>query len=298
MAWRLAESLKKLREQINEAYPDRSKASDGSIGDTAHSSRTSDHNPNAAGVVCAIDVTHDPRSGCTGDRLAAALIKSRDPRIKYIIWNRRIVFSYGVRNKPAWTWLPYTGVNAHAHHIHISVGSEKVRYDDRAEWDLGFDVAVVADAELRAAENTDAIQHSEENAVADSPTPQPSVEPPAEKIAIEKPPPQYFGTKMRNKIAGLTGGNFGLQALRDWSEQAKLFGLSARFWVWISVMALVATAIYLVTQFYRHRSETKRDLELTQQLITANSTPTNVIELVDTEKLPLYESLKYKIIRR
>lgn len=293
--WRLAESLKKLREQINEAYPNRSKISDGSIGDEAHrKAGASDHNPNDAGVVCAIDVTSDVKSGCTGDYLAAELVKSRDPRIKYIIWNRRIIKAYKDKGGiPAWTWQKYTGPNAHAHHIHISVGPEKIKYDDRADWDLDSDVAVVVD-ELEAA-GDEAIQHS---GAADL-SPQPPVEPPpAEKIAIEKPPPQYFGTKMRNKIAGLTGGNFGLQAIRDWSEQAKLFGLSARFWFWISAIALVATAVYLITQFYRHRSETKRDMELTQQLIQANSTPTNVVELVDSEKLSTYEKLNYKIIRR
>jgi hypothetical protein len=294
--WRLAESLKKLREQINAEFPDRSKASDGSIGDAAHSARTSDHNPNEAGVVCAIDVTHDPKAGCTGDHLAAALVKSRDPRIKYVIWNRRIIKAYKDKGKiPAWTWQKYTGPNAHSHHIHISVKPEKITYDDRAEWDIDLDIAVVADAEPEAAEDSEAIQQSGADDTASQPLVTPSQ---TEKIAIEKPPPQYFGTKMRNKIAGLTGGNFGLQAIRDWSEQAKLFGLSARFWFWVSLIALVGTAVYLITQFYRHKVETKRDLELTQQLIQANSTPTNVVELVDSEKLSTYEKLNYKIIRR
>jgi hypothetical protein len=195
--WRLAESLKKLREQINQEFPDRSKASDGSIGDAAHSSRTSDHNPNEAGVVCAIDITSDPRSGCTGDKLAAALIKVRDPRIKYIIWNKRIIKAYKDKGKiPAWTWQKYTGPNAHSHHVHISVAGDKKLYDSKAVWKVDFDIAIVQlGAQLRADETSDdnAIQHSEDIAVADSPASQPSVEPlPAQPLpdAVNAPAAQ------------------------------------------------------------------------------------------------------------
>ncbi len=43
MSWRLAKSLVSLRNELNTAYGGRSKVSDGSIGDLAHSSRVSDH---------------------------------------------------------------------------------------------------------------------------------------------------------------------------------------------------------------------------------------------------------------
>lgn len=142
MSWRLAESLKQFRTEINAAFPGRNKASDGSIGDSTHSARTSDHNPNDAGVVCAIDVTHDPASGCTGERLAAALIESKDKRIKYLIYNKRMCRAYPHQGSPAWSWKPYNGANAHQHHIHISVVSDKNLYDSTDEWDLDFDIAV------------------------------------------------------------------------------------------------------------------------------------------------------------
>ena len=44
MAWRVARSLDVLLGQLNALAPERSKASDGSIGDAAHASRSSDHN--------------------------------------------------------------------------------------------------------------------------------------------------------------------------------------------------------------------------------------------------------------
>lgn len=136
MPWRLANSLETLRAQINEAAPKRSKASDGTIGDAAHASRSSDHNPwvkdGAMGVVTALDITHDPRNGVDADAIAESLKASRDPRLKYVIWNRRI-----------WTpsvstsWRAYTGANPHDKHVHISVASTKARYDDAKPWVWG-----------------------------------------------------------------------------------------------------------------------------------------------------------------
>jgi hypothetical protein len=137
MAWRLAESLAQLRDQINDAYPRRSKASDGTIGDAAHASRSSDHNPwvkdGKNGVVTGMDITHDPDKGVDAGKLAEALRSSRDARIKYVISNARICS--GDSGPSPWVWRRYTGSNAHRHHVHISVKSEKHFYDSRLNWD-------------------------------------------------------------------------------------------------------------------------------------------------------------------
>jgi len=117
MAWRAAKSLLKLKAQIDALAPNRSRATDGLIGDEAHSARKSDHNPNAAGVVCAMDITHDPAGGVDCNELAAALVGSRDPRIKYVIWDRRI----SNPDVQAWAWRRYDGTNPHTVHLHISV---------------------------------------------------------------------------------------------------------------------------------------------------------------------------------
>lgn len=132
MAWRLAKSLKTLLDQVNARWSDRSKASDGTIGDAAHSNRTSDHNPNAAGVVCAIDITHDPARGCDCQLIADALKTSRDRRIKYVIWNGQIMS--GAHSARAWVWRPYTGPNPHTKHLHISVIADPRGYDDASPW--------------------------------------------------------------------------------------------------------------------------------------------------------------------
>lgn len=138
MAWRLAKSLETLRKQVNVEYPNRSKDSDGSIGDEAHASRSSDHNPwikDPAGgpnVVSAIDITHDPKGGFDSYLFAEMLRHNRDDRIKYVISNRKIFSA----TQDAWNWRPYSGSNPHDHHVHISVREDKGHYDNIRPWTL------------------------------------------------------------------------------------------------------------------------------------------------------------------
>jgi murein L,D-transpeptidase YcbB/YkuD len=136
MAWRLAKSLTKFRDQINAASPRRNKASDGTIGDAAHASRSSDHNPwvkdGKMGVVTAIDITHDPANGVNTWDLAERLRTTKDPRIKYVISNRRIWSSV----QAPFQWRKYTGSNPHSSHMHVSVHSSKGHYDSEKDWVL------------------------------------------------------------------------------------------------------------------------------------------------------------------
>lgn len=138
MSWRVAKSLLHLREQINAMFPKRSKESDGTIGDAAHASRSSDHNPwvkdGAVGVVTGMDITNDPAHGVPSQSIADALVASRDPRIKYVISNRRICA--GTDGPSSWRWRKYTGKNPHDHHVHVSVKAQKKSYDDDRPWDL------------------------------------------------------------------------------------------------------------------------------------------------------------------
>lgn len=139
--WRLAKACETLRNQLDVLYPKRDRASDGGIGNAEHSSRKSDHNPwivdGRYGVVSGFDVDRelDPESKFFSRDLAFALIASRDSRIKYIISDAQICSGNGSM-KP-WVWRPYSGPNAHKHHMHISVRSEKMYYDDVSRWQFG-----------------------------------------------------------------------------------------------------------------------------------------------------------------
>lgn len=117
MAWYLAPALVRLRLEINETWPGRDRSSDGSIGDAAHSNRTSDHNPDpaAGGIVRAIDVDED---GIPAAAVVGQII--RDSRTAYVIYEGRIW-----ENPAAFPgrgyWRKYTGANPHDHHFHLSV---------------------------------------------------------------------------------------------------------------------------------------------------------------------------------
>lgn len=136
MAWRVAESLLVLRKQVDQIWPNRSKDSDGTIGDAAHATRASDHNPwvkdGLMGVVTAMDITHDPKGGFDSYAFADMLRDNKDSRIKYIISNRRIANSL-IDN---WAWRPYNGANPHDHHVHISVKADKAHFDNDTPWKI------------------------------------------------------------------------------------------------------------------------------------------------------------------
>src|SRR5829696_5119070 len=109
MAYRIAKSLGKLRTQANSRWAGRNKSSDGWIGDPAHFARgdASDHNPHvkdgSTGVVTALDLTHDPSSGCDA-------------------------------GPSPWIKRKYSGKNPHNMHVHVSVKGMKARYDDDSAW--------------------------------------------------------------------------------------------------------------------------------------------------------------------
>ena len=128
---RLAYALAQLRTQVNTAFPGRNKASDGWIGDAAHAATNSEHNPNRAGVVRALDITHDPSSGVDGHRLASDAIAELDRRghAAYVIYRGRIRSTIVMRG----IWRQYTGSNPHHTHVHISYITG---YDDRRAWPL------------------------------------------------------------------------------------------------------------------------------------------------------------------
>lgn len=111
MGWTLAPALATLRAEVNARWPNRSKAYDGTIGDTAHQARISEHNPDALGVVRAIDLDIN---GVNVQQLLNAVI--RDDRVHYVIHNRLI---YSRTN--GWKARNYTGASAHTRHVHISL---------------------------------------------------------------------------------------------------------------------------------------------------------------------------------
>lgn len=146
-SWILVPCLVKLRSEFNAFAPNRDKASDGSIGDTAHAQSSSDHNPDETGrtpysdadnrnEVHAIDVDDDLRkSGWTMQKCVEIIVirhrEGRDDRLQNVIYNRRIWSrSWG------WTARTYTGPNAHTEHAHFSARYTTAQEADTRAWGL------------------------------------------------------------------------------------------------------------------------------------------------------------------
>lgn len=153
--WRAMASLLVLRDQVNDLAPDRSRSSDGLVGDEAHQATNSDHNPHYVpgvgnDIVTALDLTHDPANGFDSYKFAEVLRTHRDRRIKYVISNHRIFSSYAGGSRPAWAWGPYSGTDPHTNHVHISVLDSPIS-DTRTPWNLeGLGMADYTEAQMRA----------------------------------------------------------------------------------------------------------------------------------------------------
>lgn len=121
----LAPSLVRARTAITAKWPKRDRSSDGWIGDKAHQLRRSDHNPDAHGVVHAIDVDVD---GIHVPTVLASLFLH--PSINYVIFNRHI-FDADIDD-----FAPrmYAGSNPHDKHIHASIKGGRAYEQSPAPW--------------------------------------------------------------------------------------------------------------------------------------------------------------------
>ena len=194
MAWERTPAAVSLRNEFNAAFPNRDKASDGSIGDSEHSTRSSDHNPDETGAtpyedsdtineVHAEDVDSDlKRPGWTLFRCFEIIRKraaaGTEVRVQNMICDGQITSrSWGFSE-----WRDYTGSDPHDTHGHVSLryGSgaapgnpEKIT----SPW--GILAAVQGEDDMNAAEMTAWAKSAEGKAalgaaLADAPMPAPA----------------------------------------------------------------------------------------------------------------------------
>lgn len=130
MGWHLAPALVQLLKETNQRWPHRPKGSDGTVGDTSHAARQSDHNPNSRGSVNALDVTYP---GVDPAVLIAAV--KRHPSANYVIFNRKI---YTRSN--GWKAEPYHGASPHTEHLHVSILQNATAEKDTTPWIAGVGV--------------------------------------------------------------------------------------------------------------------------------------------------------------
>jgi hypothetical protein len=122
MTYKLCKAGQQLRLQVDDSYPDRDRRSDGWIGDTSHKARPSDHNPDAKGIVRAIDIDRDLSGKAKpdimpylADEIRRFAKRDKSKRISYIIFAGKIASS-----RMGWRWRKYRGINPHNLHLHCS----------------------------------------------------------------------------------------------------------------------------------------------------------------------------------
>lgn len=165
MTWRNARSLLTLRDEFDRAFPNRDRASDGTIGNASHRAEgwtASDHNPwvtdsQGRGVVRAFDfdcgrgLYPSEANDTPGDALLHAILqaaKAGHPALgagSYLIYERLI---YSPTSK--WGSRPYHGSSPHEEHVHLSVGRAPSSYDSTKAWGLSGAVSIAAPRQQKA----------------------------------------------------------------------------------------------------------------------------------------------------
>lgn len=157
--WRVARSLETFGNQIMDLRGSTaSLPTDGTVGDTAHSARVSDHNPDEQGIVRALDF-HEWATAAV-DEVFEAVRTSQDPRLKYAIHAGRMFSSYSTPSRQPWEWGPYSGPNPHSTHGHLSVVADS-RADQNHPWIIQLGQEEEEMALTPSEENTAKALHAE-----------------------------------------------------------------------------------------------------------------------------------------
>lgn len=144
MSCTCAPTLRQARIELDRLHPDRSRASDGCCASPQHTEQNPDSGHERGD---ALDATQDPAHNVDCDDLVALVVARRDPRIRLIIWDRRIWRAYDKthtdaeirkyhfprRFVPAWEPEPYYGPNPHTKHGHFEIYAW-ARHDVRPWW--------------------------------------------------------------------------------------------------------------------------------------------------------------------
>lgn len=141
--WHVNEGLAPLIAQMKNKYPH---IVVGTIGDAAHRTEHSDHNPNAFGRVNAADFMLGD-SFTEAQALILAPLLTVDKRTHYVIHDRKI-----------WTtetraWKTYTGTDPHTNHIHLSVNDNA--HTNTSPWAITVRDAIVQISDLLVNHNPD-----------------------------------------------------------------------------------------------------------------------------------------------
>lgn len=132
--WKVAPCLLTLRGEFNALSPARDKGADGTIGDAAHQSRASDHDPDANGWVKALDIdSSGPWPGHTFHEIVMWIVarcrSGQEGRIRYVI-HERVIY----HERDGFKGNAYTGSDPHTNHAHFSCNYTQSVFTQTQPW--------------------------------------------------------------------------------------------------------------------------------------------------------------------
>ena len=165
--WVVVPCLLKLRDEFNAIAPKRDKGSDGTIGDSAHTSSSDhtpdedsdilrDHDADSKNEVHALDIDSSgpwPRgfdfvSEVRGIK-AREFARGSKCRLQYVICNGMIAN----RDIQGGAWREYHGADPHTGHAHVSARYTTAQENDTSDWGID-DMALTSDDKAWIVETT------------------------------------------------------------------------------------------------------------------------------------------------
>jgi lysozyme len=122
--------------------------------------------------------------------------------------------------------------------------------------------------------------------------------PPKERIAVVAGAKQKWTSQVWAKVTGAVSGNVFFQFI--WAQIEKIMGLPIPTIVWAIVSSTIGlgTLIWLVHEVLDTWQHNKRQERLDALLITQNSTPDNLAQLIPADEVDIYRAKGFKIITR
>lgn len=119
-----------------------------------------------------------------------------------------------------------------------------------------------------------------------------------EKLAVVGQKPVGVFKRLYTKVAAAVTGSPLVIWLTDQSSKLAGIALSPALWQGIIIAVIVVAVSWIIYEMVKAHQEKKRQKELDTLLVEQNSTPNNLVQIVDPEDAALFAAKGWKIINR
>lgn len=193
----------------------------------------------------------------------------------------------------------YNGLDKHLRHLNWASFAEGYNGKDYAINRYDKKMAKAYERYLRSSGGDNPTPAILEPTAEPTNAPQPTTAPPEQQVVVvEKEPEVGFWEGIKLKFTGWWGTVGGTEGAKQFAGDAQFLGLTAGTWRYVTYAALAVGAawfLYYAISYLRKRRESR---DLTTTLVKENSTPENLIMVIDPAKIEEYEKQGYVIVRR